>query len=284
VSAPQPALGSDPTVDLTVDQLAARVGMTVRNVRAYAARGLLPPPRLVGRTGYYGPDHVARLTLVRELLAQGFTLAAVQKAIAAEPASTSAGSLALHRAVMAPWLPDAPQESDLETLAARIGTTQVTDIVGVAEELARLGVLELLEEGRLRVLDPALLDAGIRGVRLGLPAAALVSAQRDVVELLEQAAEAYVAMFRETLWNDHLAAGAPVERWAALQVVVQGLQPVATQAVLASFRSAMAVAVAAEVDRLWGEHDPSELGQPPEQAGTQPASQSGARPEPPARR
>jgi DNA-binding transcriptional MerR regulator len=257
------------TPDLTVDQLAARVGMTVRNVRAYAARGLLPPPRLVGRTGYYGPDHVARLTLVRELLAQGFTLAAVQKAIEEEPAS-DAGSLALHRAVMAPWLPDAPQESDLETLAARIGATQVTDIVGVAEELARLGVLELLEQGRLRILDPALLDAGIRGVRLGLPAAALVSAQRQVVELLERAAETYVAMFRDTLWTDHLEAGAPPERWADLQTVVQGLQPVATQAVLASFRSAMAVAVATEVDRLWDQHDPAELGQP--EAAPEPAA------------
>src|SRR5688572_29997289 len=49
--------------EFTVDQLAAKVGMTVRNVRAYAGRGLIPPPRLVGRTGYYGADHVARLTL-----------------------------------------------------------------------------------------------------------------------------------------------------------------------------------------------------------------------------
>jgi DNA-binding transcriptional MerR regulator len=62
--------------ELTVDQLAAKVGMTVRNVRAYAGRGLIPPPRLVGRTGYYGHDHVARLTLVRELLGKGYTLAA----------------------------------------------------------------------------------------------------------------------------------------------------------------------------------------------------------------
>src|SRR5918996_729506 len=51
--------------DLTIDELAARGGMTVRNVRAYASRGLLPPPRLVGRTGYYGRDHVDRLLLLQ---------------------------------------------------------------------------------------------------------------------------------------------------------------------------------------------------------------------------
>src|SRR3954469_6089843 len=55
--------------ELTIDELARAVGMTVRNVRAYASRGLMPPPRLVGRTGYYGEEHVTRLTLVRELLA-----------------------------------------------------------------------------------------------------------------------------------------------------------------------------------------------------------------------
>ena len=72
------------SADLTVDQLAQRVGMTVRNVRAYAARGLLPPPRLRGRTGYYGSEHVARLSLVRDLLAQGYTLAAVEKSVAGD--------------------------------------------------------------------------------------------------------------------------------------------------------------------------------------------------------
>ena len=67
---------------LTVDELAARVGVTVRNVRAYAARGLLPPPRLVGRTGYYGREHVARLLLVREMLAEGYSLALIERTLA----------------------------------------------------------------------------------------------------------------------------------------------------------------------------------------------------------
>jgi DNA-binding transcriptional MerR regulator len=238
----------EPDQGLTVDQLAARVGMTVRNLRAYAARGLLPPPRLVGRTGYYGPEHVARLTLVRDLLAQGYTLAAVEKAIEEEPASSSAGSLAMHRALMAPWQPEAPQESDLSTLAARAGTEDLARVAELAAQLAGMGVIELLDGGRLRVLDPPLLDAGLRGVRLGLPAAELVAAQQRVVELVEQAAEIYVALFRETVWADFVAAGMPAEGWTRIQQVVEGLQPVAAQAVLASFRTSMAAAVADEVE------------------------------------
>src|SRR5262249_47721237 len=53
--------------DLTIDGLAARAGMTVRTVRSHITRRLLPPPRLVGRTAYYGDEHVARLELIATL-------------------------------------------------------------------------------------------------------------------------------------------------------------------------------------------------------------------------
>ena len=236
------------TDELTIDQLAAQVGMTVRNVRAYAARGLLPAPRLVGRTGFYGPAHVSRLTLVRQLLAQGYTLAAVQTAVESEPQTSSAGSLALARALRAPWLPEPAHDTDLAELAARSGSHDP----GVVEALAAMGVVQRLDGDRLRVLDPGLLDAGIRGVRLGLPAGPLIAAQQRVVELVEQAAQIYVEMFRGTLWQDFVAAGLPEQGWPEIQAVVEGLEPVASQALLASFRSAMAAAVAEEVDQQLG--------------------------------
>ena len=61
--------------------LARRAGMTVRNVRAHTARGLLPPPHLQGRTGYYGPEHLARLDLIAQLQEQGFALVEVLASI-----------------------------------------------------------------------------------------------------------------------------------------------------------------------------------------------------------
>ena len=51
--------------------------MTVRNVRAHAARGLLPPPHMQGRTGFYGTEHLARLELITHLQSEGFSLAAI---------------------------------------------------------------------------------------------------------------------------------------------------------------------------------------------------------------
>jgi DNA-binding transcriptional MerR regulator len=97
--------GEDGDRELTVDELAARVGVTVRNLRAYSARGLLPAPRMVGRTGYYGREHVARLLLVREMLAEGYSLAMIERTLASAPATASSATLALHRALLAPWLP-----------------------------------------------------------------------------------------------------------------------------------------------------------------------------------
>ena len=62
---------------LTIDQLAQATGLTVRNVRNYQSRGLIPPPEVQGRIGYYGAEHLARLQLIREMQAQGFNLTAI---------------------------------------------------------------------------------------------------------------------------------------------------------------------------------------------------------------
>jgi DNA-binding transcriptional MerR regulator len=51
--------------------------MTVRNIRAYQARGLLPPPIVDGRVGYYTQAHRERLTMIRRLRAEGFNLVAI---------------------------------------------------------------------------------------------------------------------------------------------------------------------------------------------------------------
>jgi DNA-binding transcriptional MerR regulator len=64
---------------LTIDELARETGLTVRNVRSHHARGLLPPPQVRGRTGYYGPDHIARLELIQELQAEGFNLDLIKR-------------------------------------------------------------------------------------------------------------------------------------------------------------------------------------------------------------
>src|SRR4051795_3140534 len=94
------------TADLTIDQLAQRTGMTVRNVRAHQSRGLLPAPEVRGRTGYYGAEHIARIELIRELQADGFSLELIGRLIGA--AGSSGEVLRYTRALRAPWVDELP--------------------------------------------------------------------------------------------------------------------------------------------------------------------------------
>ena len=81
---------------LTIGELAAAAGLTVRNVRNHQARGLIGPPRLQARTGYYGADDLERLKLIRAMQAEGFNLEAIRCLLggAAEPPAVAPAELA----------------------------------------------------------------------------------------------------------------------------------------------------------------------------------------------
>jgi hypothetical protein len=63
---------------LTIGELAEAAGMTVRNVRNHRSRGLIGPPVLEVRTGYYGREHLERLKLIRAMQEDGFNLEAIR--------------------------------------------------------------------------------------------------------------------------------------------------------------------------------------------------------------
>ena len=73
----------------TIDELAQATGMTTRNIRAHQSRGLLPPPVVRGRTGYYGDEHAARLRLILRMQADGFNLGAIRRVLDSVPSGTA---------------------------------------------------------------------------------------------------------------------------------------------------------------------------------------------------
>ncbi|MGW2711879.1 MerR family transcriptional regulator [Streptomyces argyrophyllae] len=146
---------------LTIDELAARAGVTVRTVRFYGTRGLLPPP-VIGprRVGHYGREHLARLELIEEMQHQGMTLAAIERHLRQLPADLGPHDLAIHRAVVASWAPDTVEtvsRAELERRAGRRLTEEDVDRLTAMNVVTREGDSFRVDCGLLR-LAARLLD------------------------------------------------------------------------------------------------------------------------------
>ncbi len=145
----------------TIDELAARAGVTVRTVRFYGTRGLLPPPAIgPRRVGHYGGEHLARLALIEELQHQGMTLAAIERYLKQLPPDLSPHDLALHRAVVASWAPETVESVTREELGRRAGRPLTDD------EVDRLTAMDIVaRDGAAPDGDAYRVDAGL--LRLG---------------------------------------------------------------------------------------------------------------------
>ena len=153
-----------------IDDLARAAGMTVRNVRAYQERGLLPPPSLRGRTGWYDDGHLARLRLIGRLLERGYTTAHITDFIATWEAGHDLGqTLGLEAALLAPSSGEIPELLSKDELVAMFGVFDPAAI----EAAVRMGVIAAEGEA-FRVLTPRLLRAGAELVALGMPLLAVL--------------------------------------------------------------------------------------------------------------
>ena len=225
---------------LTIDELAQRVGMTVRNVRAHQSRGLLPPPEVRGRTGYYDEDHVARLELIKDMQADGFNLRAIRHALDALPAGAGPEALAFRRRVVAPWTDEEPEIMERAALTALIGADDAASFA----EAARLGILRPLDADRVEVPAPSLVRAGAAVVALGVPLSEVLKVQRELNRHVGAVAKAFVRLYVEYVWHPFVEAGQPEEMWPAVRDALDRLQPLAGDTLLATFRLVMDSAVA----------------------------------------
>jgi DNA-binding transcriptional MerR regulator len=223
--------------ELTIDELAQLTGMTVRNIRAHQSRGLLPPPDVRGRTGYYGPAHVARLELIKEMQGEGFNLEAIRRLVEASPAS-SEEPLRFVRAVHEPFVEEDPEVITAEELATR-WSSQDPKLLARA---VKLGLLRDLGDGRFEEVSPRLGKAGQQLAELGVPAEVGLELASKVRRHADGVARAYVKLFIEQVWKPFEAAGAPEERWPEVRDALERLRPLAAESLLAVFGLAMSQA------------------------------------------
>ncbi|MFJ8587398.1 MerR family transcriptional regulator [Streptomyces sp. NPDC093595] len=240
----------------TVDELAARAGVTVRTIRFYGTRGLLPPP-VIGprRVGHYGPAHLSRLALIEELQHQGMTLAAIERYLEQLPPDLSAQDLAVHRALVATWAPDSPEDMPRAELERRAGRT-LTD-----EDLDRLAAMDVLARkadggqghgGRgegveddggqgaetFRV-DPGLLRLGVQLLDVPIPHETILASRTVLVEHTRSAAQELTRLFRDEVWGPYRERESDPEHVAAMKSLSAHMQPLVVQALVTAFQRSL---------------------------------------------
>src|SRR6478609_2284105 len=206
--------------------------MSVRNVRFYTSRGLVPPPIRKGRSGYYTVDHVGRLELVQELQSHGFTLSAIEKYVANIPANATPEDLALARTMLAPWDVERPIEMSRGDLSTRAGR-ELTD-----DELRTLAALGVVFPGRRGKHQVAVsqLSVGLGLLDLGFPTEAALAAADVYAAHGRQIAEELYEVFRTKAWPVYKESGTSPER---VREVVERLKPLSIASLVQAYESAM---------------------------------------------
>jgi DNA-binding transcriptional MerR regulator len=220
--------------ELTIEQLAGEVGMSVRNIRNHHTRGLLPPPEVRARVGYYNADHVARLRLIQDLQADGFNLAAIERLLSGSD-GLAERLLGLRHAVTAPFDPETPEVITAEELEERFGEVSAKD----AERVRKLKLVVPLGDGRFEVPSPALLSAAEEVIALGISLHAALALTERVSRDCDSISRAFTRLFIKELWEPFEQAGQPEERWDELIAAVGALRPLASGALLALFKQSM---------------------------------------------
>ncbi|HEY1689993.1 MAG TPA: MerR family transcriptional regulator [Solirubrobacteraceae bacterium] len=225
-------------LSLTIEQLAAEVGMSVRNIRNHHSKGLLPAPEVRGRIGYYGVEHVARLKLILELQAEGFNLAAIERLLSASSESATR-LLGLRDALTTHFETETPEVITGEELRQRFGEVDGKD----AELIGKLKLLVPLGDDRFEVPSPALMKAAEEVTSLGIPLHASLTLTARVSRDCESISRAFVKLYLEELWKPFNDSGQPQERWDEMIDAIGALRRIASEALLGMFKLRMAAEV-----------------------------------------
>ena len=208
--------------------------MSVRNIRAHQARGLLDPPEVRTRVGYYGSEHLKQLRLIRDLQEDGFNLGAIKRLL--EDAQGTAERLQrVGRALSAVATPERGQTLTLEELGRRfrVSAQDAPEVLGEAE---RLGVLVPAGHGRFRVPSPWLLAIAEEVVGRGISLRSALAVLEDIDRHCESVSRSFVELFVHEIWKPFAQADTPAERWPEIEHAVERLGPVASEALMAIFQ------------------------------------------------
>ena len=218
-----------------IGELAREAGITVRTLRYYQERKLLPPPRREGRIGWYSQAHLTRLQVIGQLLSRGHTLGGAGELLSAwEQGYDLAELLGFERAMTAPWSDEVPVRMTVSDVSALLQGQLTPETV---REAVRLGYIDV-DGDRVIHVSQRLLDTTVALVHEGVPLPAILAAGRELQAGLDKMASLFVELVITHVLG-HRSGPPPPREVARLAEAVERLRPVARAVIDAEFARAM---------------------------------------------
>lgn len=237
-----------------VDDLARAAGVTTTTIRLYQSKGLLPPPRLVGRTGYYGAAHLTRLGVIGQLQEQGFSLAGIAALIQRwESGGGLAGLLGAEQEVnnllgrRTAVILDAP-----ELLARFPAGSMEPELI---QRAGAMGLVEVTDDGRFRIPDERFIESGAALAQMGVPLVDILDEWAALSTMTDAVASRFADLFERHLLPDSWQEGLDEEQVADLAADLRRLRTLGEQVLLAALDDALARVTASRFAELASEAD-----------------------------
>jgi DNA-binding transcriptional MerR regulator len=180
--------------DLTIDELARRADTRTSTVRMYQTRGLLPPPDIRGRVGYYSSAHLARLRVIDRLQRRGFSLAAIKDLLENWSRGASLAAVLGGEQDLASF--GEPTELSEADFAALFPDGHVDP--AVVQRAVSLGLMAYdAERGTVRAPSRAFVEIGRELAAHRIPPARALREFEQVAQDVRRIADRFVALFDE---------------------------------------------------------------------------------------
>ncbi|NEY32492.1 MerR family transcriptional regulator [Streptomyces sp. PRKS01-65] len=189
------------------EELARLAGITVRTLRFYRERKLLPPPRREGRIAWYDDHHLARLRTISALLERGHTLSGIAELADAFDHGRDVGDLL----GLGEPTEETPVRLTPEELADHFAGQATPENLAAALELGYLGT----DGEEIVHISRRLLEVSSALVREGIPLADVLAAGARVREH----ADALAGIFADLILRHATEADLPRLRPLARSVV-----------------------------------------------------------------
>ncbi|WP_330257039.1 MerR family transcriptional regulator [Nocardia sp. NBC_00565] len=187
-------------MEYTIDELAREAGTTVRSLRVYAERGILPPPQVKGRTGFYGPDHLNRVQTISRLLDRGIKLNGIRELLEAWDRGDDLGDIL---GVAEPGAPQSAAPSSGDTIAATELEEHYREVPNGLARVVSAGLYEPVDAANYRIADPQLIRIFDQLLGAGIPVDDLLGELERLRADCDRIARRFIDLFHRTAWEPY---------------------------------------------------------------------------------